>query len=66
MISDGNGGTETYGCLGCLTVVARATFKGWSPLKNETYGGYSGCASFMLEEVSNGPAGLILATHNLE
>nr|XP_043606962.1 proline dehydrogenase 2, mitochondrial-like [Erigeron canadensis] len=33
---------------------------------NETHNCYNGCASFMLDEVSNGPGGLILATHNLE
>ena len=66
VISDVNGGRETYGCPGWLTSEARASIKGWSPLNKETYGCYSGCASFMLEEVSNGPAGFILATHNFE
>ncbi|KAD3640974.1 hypothetical protein E3N88_30197 [Mikania micrantha] len=33
---------------------------------NETHNCYNNCASFMLDEVSNGPGGLILATHNLE
>ncbi|PWA46447.1 methylenetetrahydrofolate reductase family protein [Artemisia annua] len=40
-----------------------------SPIHNsisETHDCYNGCASFMLDEVSNGPGGLILATHNLE
>ncbi|KAI3713104.1 hypothetical protein L1987_71675 [Smallanthus sonchifolius] len=33
---------------------------------NETHNCYNGCASFMLDEISNGAGGLILATHNLE
>ncbi|KVI02609.1 Proline dehydrogenase [Cynara cardunculus var. scolymus] len=40
-----------------------------SPIHNsidETHKCYNGCASFMLDEVSNGPGGLILATHNLD
>ncbi|XP_071692122.1 proline dehydrogenase 2, mitochondrial-like [Rutidosis leptorrhynchoides] len=40
-----------------------------SPIHNsiqETHNCYNGCASFMLDEVSNAPGGLILATHNLE
>lgn len=40
-----------------------------SPIHNsidETHDCYNGCASFMLDEVSNGPGGLILATHNLD
>ncbi|KAJ9564271.1 hypothetical protein OSB04_000237 [Centaurea solstitialis] len=31
-----------------------------------THDCYNGCASFMLDEVANGPGGLILATHNLD
>ncbi|CAI9276803.1 unnamed protein product [Lactuca saligna] len=40
-----------------------------SPIHNsiiDTHNCYNDCASFMLDEVSNGPGGLILATHNLE
>ncbi|KAI3677410.1 hypothetical protein L2E82_51693 [Cichorium intybus] len=33
---------------------------------NDTHKCYNDCASWMLDEVSNGPGGLILATHNLE
>ncbi|KAJ9562136.1 hypothetical protein OSB04_007296 [Centaurea solstitialis] len=33
---------------------------------NDTHDCYNGCASFMLDQVSNGPGGLVLATHNLE
>ncbi|KAI3520937.1 hypothetical protein L1887_10392 [Cichorium endivia] len=33
---------------------------------NDTHRCFNECASFMLDEVSNGPGGLILATHNLE
>ena len=33
---------------------------------NDTHDCYNRCASFMLDEVSNGPGGLVLATHNLE
>ncbi|XP_042755229.1 proline dehydrogenase 1, mitochondrial isoform X2 [Lactuca sativa] len=33
---------------------------------NETHRCFNDCASFMVDELSNGPGGLILATHNLE
>nr|XP_043634834.1 proline dehydrogenase 2, mitochondrial-like [Erigeron canadensis] len=33
---------------------------------NDTHHCFNECASFMLDEVSSGPGGLILATHNLE
>ncbi|KVI08980.1 Proline dehydrogenase, partial [Cynara cardunculus var. scolymus] len=33
---------------------------------NDTHHCFNGCASFMLDEVSSGPGGLIVATHNLE
>ncbi|KAI7732864.1 hypothetical protein M8C21_030868 [Ambrosia artemisiifolia] len=32
---------------------------------NDTHDCFNGCATFMLDEVSNRPGGLILATHNL-
>ncbi|KAL4577348.1 hypothetical protein LXL04_013457 [Taraxacum kok-saghyz] len=40
-----------------------------SPIQNsiiDTHRCFNDCASFMLDEVSSGPGGLILATHNLE
>ncbi|KAF5779434.1 putative proline dehydrogenase [Helianthus annuus] len=40
-----------------------------SPIHNsigDTHNCYNKCAEFVLDEVSNGPGGLILATHNLE
>ncbi|KVH92598.1 proline dehydrogenase 2, mitochondrial-like [Cynara cardunculus var. scolymus] len=33
---------------------------------NGTHDCFNGCASFMLDEVSKGPGGLVLASHNLE
>ncbi|KAL8234071.1 hypothetical protein R6Q59_020171 [Mikania micrantha] len=33
---------------------------------NDTHDCYNGCATFMLDEVSNRPGGLVLATHNLD
>lgn len=40
-----------------------------SPIHNsiqQTHACYNDCASFMLEEISNGPGALVLATHNAE
>lgn len=40
-----------------------------SPIHNSihhTHACYNNCASFMLEEVANGPGALVLATHNFE